>query len=149
MDFLFVYGTLRSDIGHPMHAVLERYAQRVGMGTVTGRLFNLGHYPGLVLDDSPGPTHPLSKVWGEVYRLPGDTTQTLLGILDEYEDYDPSHVATSEYRRAPVQVHIKGKIGDGLNLPRSLVAWAYVYNQAIINQEEIASGDYAHFTQPS
>ena len=46
---LFVYGTLRSDSGHAMHAVLVRGAQLVGRGEVDGALVDLGDYPGLVL----------------------------------------------------------------------------------------------------
>ena len=146
MEFLFVYGTLRSDMGHPMHAVLERYAQLVGVGTVPGQLFNLGHYPGLVLSESPGDkslNSSDSKVWGEVYALVTEAVPTLLSILDDYESYDPDRIAQSEYRRERVQVQLENAstVIGGHQGPVS--AWVYVYNRDISTYPDIPSGNYA------
>lgn len=157
MECLFVYGTLRSDMGHPMHDVLNRYAQFVGMGTVWGRLFNLGTYPGLILVNHPKESTPLSdagsvvsasKVWGEVYALTPDTTQILLAILDDYEGYYPGHRSQSDYLRQKVQVLMesKGAIApETLSLTPSLEAWGYVYNRDVAAYPELPSGNYADY----
>ena len=146
MDYLFVYGTLRSDMGHPMYGVLERYAQLVGVGTVGGQLFNLGHYPGLVLGISQG-TELLpdngSKVWGEVYALTSDTAPTLLAILDDYESYDAERIEQSEYRRETIQVQLMNDANVTEVNQRSVAAWVYVYNRDIEAYQVIPSGNYA------
>jgi gamma-glutamylcyclotransferase (GGCT)/AIG2-like uncharacterized protein YtfP len=50
-DHLFVYGTLRSEARHPMHRVLKRYGEFVGVGRVRGKLYDLGKFPGAVPAD--------------------------------------------------------------------------------------------------
>ena len=70
---LFVYGTLRRSVAHPMHALLRVAA-----------------YPGIVLDAGAG------WVWGELYHLrePG-----VLEQLDAYEGAGPQDPEPREYRR--------------------------------------------------
>jgi len=60
LDLLFVYGTLMQ--GLPLHHLIAGRCEFVGEGTVTGRLLDLGRYPGAV-PERPG------NVRGEVYRL--------------------------------------------------------------------------------
>jgi pyruvate carboxylase len=47
-DYLFVYGTLRSQMNDPLHRLLETHAVLVGTGTFQGKLYDLGRYPGVV-----------------------------------------------------------------------------------------------------
>ena len=61
----------------------------VGDGKVRGRLYDLGAYPALLLDES-GPL-----VTGEVYEVTDET----LGKLDQFE-------LTSDYERREVDVEI-------------------------------------------
>ena len=44
---LFVYGTLRRAVMHPMHATLSRAAEFAGAAMLPGRLYDLGEYPGV------------------------------------------------------------------------------------------------------
>ena len=146
MDYLFVYGTLRSDMGHPMHEVLERYAQFVGVGTILGKLFNLGHYPGLVLAKSKDTEPSLDtepRVWGEVYALNAETTPLLFEMLDDYESYDPEQIRQSEYCRETVPVQLADNPNAIEPKQHSVVAWTYVYNQDIGAYPVIPSGNYA------
>jgi gamma-glutamylcyclotransferase (GGCT)/AIG2-like uncharacterized protein YtfP len=106
---LFVYGTLRSDSGHPMHEVLARGAVLVGRGTVGGALVDLGEYPGLVLDrDGSTP--------GEVWRV---RDATLWATLDAYEGIGPDAEVTESYER--VRVHVR--LDDGTDVE----AWTYAW----------------------
>jgi len=71
---IFVYGTLKRGERHDM----SRYSPApiyLGEGWVAGILYDLGHCPALVLDETKGP------VWGEVFEL--DTA--LFEALDRYE----------------------------------------------------------------
>lgn len=47
-DHLFVYGTLRSAVGHRMHRLLSSAADLVGPGWVRGTLVAVDWYPGLI-----------------------------------------------------------------------------------------------------
>ena len=127
IPYLFVYGTLRSDVGHPMHGVLTADAALLGRATVPGELYWLREFAALVpLDGSP------TIVTGEVYEITGDAVEHLLTALDEYEGIaDPAH---DEYRRDVVTA----TLWDG----RALRAWAYVLNRSAGGLRRIASGDY-------
>ena len=128
-QFLFVYGTLRKHSGGDLYHVLARNAAFVGDGTVQGRLYSLGEYPGLVLARTPTDT-----VKGEVYRIAGLSLNEVLALLDEYEgcgQRDPEH---HEYRRTIIPVRI-----DNQNTIR---AWAYVLNRDTQGLRRIHSGDF-------
>ena len=43
--YLFVYGTLRSEMNDPLHRLLETYAIFVGTGSFQGKLYDIGRYP--------------------------------------------------------------------------------------------------------
>lgn len=84
--FVFVYGSLRR--GNP-GAMSVRFpnAVYVAEGRVRGSLYDLGEYPGLVMDGAA------SFVTGEVYQVDDDT----LNRLDMFE-------LTSDYSRKQVEV---------------------------------------------
>src|SRR5438045_1002594 len=77
-DYLFVYGTLLREIGHPMAEFLARQGRFVGPAKMPGRLYDLGPYPGMrephIADD---------WVHGELYEL-HDAAATF-ETLDRYE----------------------------------------------------------------
>jgi gamma-glutamylcyclotransferase (GGCT)/AIG2-like uncharacterized protein YtfP len=82
-EYLFLYGTLL-----PEHAPREVVAvvsklRPVGEGTVAGILYDLGDYPGAVLDPMSG-----KKIFGTVFRLPIDPN--ILDEFDRYEGFNPS-----------------------------------------------------------
>jgi gamma-glutamylcyclotransferase (GGCT)/AIG2-like uncharacterized protein YtfP len=87
---LFVYGTL-----HPARAPREiaaaaRRLKSIGPATIRGTLYNLGEYPGVVLD-ATGPPIP-----GELFTVPDATT---LAALDAYEDFRPGDPPGSLFLR--------------------------------------------------
>ena len=126
ISHLFVYGTLMRRFGHPMHDALARGADFVGEAVVQGRLYDLGHYPGLVLSESRADT-----VFGELYRLHDDD---VLRVLDDYEGCAPGEPEPTEYVRRSVSV--AGADGGVIE------AWTYVYNRPGEEQARIASGRY-------
>lgn len=123
-DCLFVYGTLRRDLNHPMGRLLNEHAEFLGEGTIQARLYDLGDYPGVV--SSP---HAAQRVRGEVYRL--KDSGTVLSELDAYEG------CTGE---APL--YVRQAVPVQLTSGEQVRAWVYFYNRSVVGCPEIASGDY-------
>lgn len=86
LHFVFVYGSLRRGNAGAMPVRFPE-ATYVSEGRVRGSLYDLGEYPGLVLDGEA------SFVTGEVYEVDDDT----LNRLDKFE-------LTSDYSRRQVEV---------------------------------------------
>jgi gamma-glutamylcyclotransferase (GGCT)/AIG2-like uncharacterized protein YtfP len=85
---VFVYGTLRRG-GAGAMSIRFPDSKFIADARVSGSLYDLGAYPGLLLDDSN------SLVTGEVYEVDDET----LNKLDEFE-------ASSHYRRKQVDVSL-------------------------------------------
>lgn len=125
---LFVYGTLRRDPAHEMFHLLAKHARYVGDGTVSGRLFDLGEYPGMVASNDK------SKVIGELYEIDRAKWRDVISRLDRYEGCSPDDPEPHEYRRELVNAR--------LDSGAVLSAWAYVLNGWPATDQEIKSGDY-------
>ena len=125
---LFVYGSLLSRVRHPMGARLRREARLLGEGTIAGRLYSLGRYPGLV--ETAGGSH---RVHGEVYDLkrPAPT----LAWLDSYEGIVPGKRERSPYERVERPV----RLASG----ETLTAWVYLYRKSVRTRPEVLGGYWA------
>jgi gamma-glutamylcyclotransferase (GGCT)/AIG2-like uncharacterized protein YtfP len=117
-NHLFVYGTLRPASGHHLAEYLVANARHAGPATIAGRLYDLGHFPGLAdaaaADD---------LVHGDLFELP--YPEPLLSVLDAYEG--------DLFRREQREVASL----DG----QRLLAWVYVYQGSPSDGVRIASGD--------
>src|SRR5262245_66411494 len=76
--YLFVYGTLRSQMNDPLHRLLETHAVFVSTGFFQGKLYDIGRYPGAIRSRSN-----TDRVIGEIYQL--REPRRALAIFDEYE----------------------------------------------------------------
>ncbi len=90
MTRVFVYGTLRRGGRNDIHRY-QPLPRLVTTARVRGRLYHLGRYPGLLLDDG-------EWVLGEVYEV----TPSVLVQLDHLEGLLPQ--PTGEYHRRCVTV---------------------------------------------
>jgi gamma-glutamylcyclotransferase (GGCT)/AIG2-like uncharacterized protein YtfP len=122
---LFVYGTLLSTAGHPMGARLRRDARLIGEASLPGRLYSLGHYPGLV--EAGGAN---SLVHGEVYAL--TMPAITLRWLDPYERIVPHKPEQSPY----VRVERPVRLASG----ETLTAWVYLYLKSVRTRPVVAGG---------
>lgn len=102
---VFVYGTLRRGASN---AWRMRGARWHGAASVRGWLYELGWYPGLVVD-AAGPL-----VHGDIFELAAGQ----LAALDEYEGC--SGAQDDEYRR--VRVEVRSAAGDEL-------VWIYAWQK--------------------
>ena len=118
---VFVYGTLRRGGGGAM-SIRFPGAKFIAGAKVSGRLYDLGAYPGLLLNESD------SLVAGEVYEVDDE----LLNSLDEFE-------ASSHYRRKQVEISL-GTRGE--------VCWVYEPNPEFYSLRTlIPSGDWVEYAQ--
>jgi gamma-glutamylcyclotransferase (GGCT)/AIG2-like uncharacterized protein YtfP len=122
-DFLFVYGTLLPGLAPPEIAPAVAQLRPVAQGSVQGVLYDLGEYPGAVIDlpevDLSEKEMPVRGcIPGMIFQIPNPR---LLRQLDEYEGFDPAAPAASLFVRKLHEV----RLDDG----RTLSCWVYVYNQ--------------------
>ena len=123
---LFIYGTLMPGLRleSEMHG-----ARFMGEAEVSGRLVDVGRYPGLLLDESYGDV----TVTGEVYEV--DAAH--LARLDAVEDMVPGNRAASQYWRELVTV-VSG-------LLQGQQVQTYVYNCPTDDCTPIPHGDYRRY----
>jgi gamma-glutamylcyclotransferase (GGCT)/AIG2-like uncharacterized protein YtfP len=111
-----------------MFHLLAKHARYVGEATVSGRLFDLGEYPGMI------PSDDRSKVVGELYEIDPAKWHDVVSRLDKYEGCSSDDEEPHEYRRELVSA----RSASGVVVP----AWAYVLNGWPDTDQEIKSGDY-------
>jgi gamma-glutamylcyclotransferase (GGCT)/AIG2-like uncharacterized protein YtfP len=109
---LFIYGTLHPDRAPAEIAAAARRLTSFGPATIRARLYNLGDYPGAILDISAPP------IPGELFTVPDAAT---LAALDAYEDFRPTDPAASLFLR----VETTATTPDSTPHP----CWVYVYNR--------------------
>jgi gamma-glutamylcyclotransferase (GGCT)/AIG2-like uncharacterized protein YtfP len=126
-DLLFVYGTLMRGFDHPMAKLLSGHADFIGEAQCGGRLYQVKHYPGLVLSDAPE-----EIVFGELYSLRQPVE--LLREFDMYEACGEGFAAPTEYIRQMLAV----TLADGT----AEQAWTYVYNWPVAHLPRIMSGRF-------
>ncbi len=109
-----------------------RQFEFVGAGVMRGRLYDLGAFPGAVIDEACD-----AKIIGEVFSFPDDEiiSAQLLDQLDDYEDYTPADEPQSLFIRKRTTIRL-------LNGAK-VECWVYVYNRDTDQARLIAQGDYA------
>lgn len=119
-ELVFVYGTLRRGGSH--HWRMDG-AVFIRPGTIRGRMYRFGWYPGLVADESAGEIH------GEVYAV----GPAQLAALDLFEGLSAGEIEGSEYRRVRVTV-------EGGGEPVS--AWIWEWLGPVDESQRIPDGDW-------
>jgi gamma-glutamylcyclotransferase (GGCT)/AIG2-like uncharacterized protein YtfP len=127
-DYLFAYGTLAEKTPPPEVAAAMKRLKLVGKGFVFGRLYNVGEYPGAVLNDNGR-----GKIFGKIFELSANST--VLEGLDRYEGFDPQRPGTSLFVR-------KRRVINRANQP-PLTGWVYEYNRDVKRASIIKTGRYS------
>ncbi|NQV79645.1 MAG: gamma-glutamylcyclotransferase [Alphaproteobacteria bacterium] len=130
-NLLFVYGTLRRDAGAPAYALFSEHARYLDDGDISGRMYDLGAYPGVVLSSQSG-----DHVFGEIYTL--GTPEATLALLDRYEG-----VAGTRGDEPPQYERLKVPVSSQRH--GVVAAWIYVYLLVTDDRARIPSGDYLRF----
>jgi gamma-glutamylcyclotransferase (GGCT)/AIG2-like uncharacterized protein YtfP len=126
-EYLFLYGTLIPTRANNEMSDVVRQLRRIGRGYARGRLYDLGEYPGAILD----PASEI-KITGEVFEI--TNKQDVLASLDSYEEFDSTNLQGSLFVRTQTLV----ALSDG----RELKCWLYVYNKNPGAAPLIVSGNY-------
>lgn len=127
---LFVYGTLRKDLEHPVFHYIGKYFHFVSYGKVKGRLYDLGDYPGAVPADKD------QYIIGEIFAInEADEFDYAIGQLDDYEGINPAEGA-SLYRRETTTIYTENGTAE---------AWVYWYNGVVAGMPVITSGDIMNY----
>jgi gamma-glutamylcyclotransferase (GGCT)/AIG2-like uncharacterized protein YtfP len=132
-DHLFVYGTLRSESGHPMARRLRAGARHIGRGTAEGSLYDFGSWPGAVF--APGDRY---RVVGSIFAL--GPNPRLLTDLDKYEGVVPANGEEREWPEAEGLFH-RIAIEVVLDKGGNVEAWAYGLKETP-RARLIGSGDF-------
>lgn len=123
MEILFVYGTLL-DAQNQMAQFLKLNAEFYAKGYFTGKLIDLGDYPGAVLSKNTD-----DKVFGSAFVLKNPAT--VLPVLDEYEGAGEKFSEPKEFIRTKTEIITDKK--------EKLQCWIYLYNLSTKNLREIKS----------
>jgi gamma-glutamylcyclotransferase (GGCT)/AIG2-like uncharacterized protein YtfP len=124
---LFAYGTLQHGLAPGEIAAVVEKLRTVGPGFIAGTLYDLGEYPGAVLD--PGSAR---KIHGTIFELPEDAD--LLRQLDVYEGFNPENSDQSLFVRTMQRVT--------LTTGGELSCWVYAYNRSPAGARIVESGIY-------
>ena len=116
MQYLFVYGTLLTTSGHPMHNFLRGYCDFLGAASIGGIKIDLGGYPGLIPSGDPD-----ARVVGELYRIHEGASDILFDGLDHYEGCSDDDPEPHEFFRHRQDVTL-------LSDQTVYEAWVYLYN---------------------
>jgi gamma-glutamylcyclotransferase (GGCT)/AIG2-like uncharacterized protein YtfP len=144
-DYLFAYGTLLPGAAPAEIAGIAARLKAVGEGCVRGRLYNLGHFPGAVLEQTGNERRGKGKtsddreadrnksgrmIYGTVFELPRDPE--VLQALDAYEEFDPANPAASQFLRT--------RCLASLQSGSAIECWIYVYNRGVKNIPVVEGG---------
>lgn len=127
-QFLFVYGTLLQP-GNQFADYLTQHCRFVNDGKVKGRLYDIGEYPGAVIDDNEE-----RSIYGCIFIM--DEPELILKVIDDYEGIGELYEYPQEYVRQQVDVFTD----DG-----DIKCWIYVYNLSVNDFLHIIGGDYMQY----
>jgi gamma-glutamylcyclotransferase (GGCT)/AIG2-like uncharacterized protein YtfP len=126
-DCLFVYGTLTPVSSHPMALRLASESASLGPATMSGRLYDLGDYPGAAPSADPA-----DRVHGMAVRL-RDPAESLRW-LDAYEGCGEGDAEPHAYQRVIASALLKS--GQAID------AWIYYYRWPLGSARHLPSGCY-------
>jgi gamma-glutamylcyclotransferase (GGCT)/AIG2-like uncharacterized protein YtfP len=122
---LFIYGTLLPGREPaPLRSLLTRMTP-IGPASVAGSVYDLGPYPGALLEPSVG------RVFGHLFDVPDE--DTFWRALDAYEGFDSSQPHAGLFRRVACLAKLDD---DGAEFACDV----YVYNNSPPQSQRVANG---------
>lgn len=103
-----------------------QHSEAVGKGFMYGKLYKISWFPGVVN------TETNEKVYGTVFKLQPNVD--VFKTLDDYEGFYKNDTVSSLYVRVQTEVFLENGT--------ALKAWVYLYNQKIVDEPQIISGDF-------
>ncbi len=130
---IFVYGSLRSGFQAPAFEYISRYFVLVSDARVKGHLYDLGEFPAAL------PTDDEAYLIGELYRIKNE--EDFYWAMEQLDAYEGIHSDPEDgafpYKRELATVYTTAN--------ETTTAWIYWYNEPIMNQPLIPSGDMLEY----
>jgi gamma-glutamylcyclotransferase (GGCT)/AIG2-like uncharacterized protein YtfP len=123
--YLFVYGTLLNK-NNSFGAFFMSNSSFVGNGEFSGKLFDIGEYPGAIVAGEGK-----CRVYGRIFKM--KVPEKALEILDDYEGFGEGQPQPNLFKRVLVNVKTDDK---------TLPCWIYLYNLPVDGLPQIVSGRY-------
>ncbi|MDO3625277.1 gamma-glutamylcyclotransferase [Mucilaginibacter sp. BT774] len=121
---LFVYGTLLNH-NNEFAVYLKEHSHFYANGKVRGKLYDIGEYPGAILDKSD------EYIYGVILQI--DDPEVVFSEIDNYEGYGDEQPEPNEFIRVSADVETASEI---------VPCYTYVYNLPIDSLEKIEGGRY-------
>lgn len=123
MEHLFIYGTLRTTEGHPLHNYLRGLTDFLGAASIGGIKVELEGYTGLLPSGDPN-----ERVVGELYRIHEGASEKLFEVLDSYEGCGKEDPEPHEFFRHRQDVTLEADEEPSADKDqKTLEAWVYLY----------------------
>lgn len=130
-SFLFVYGSLLSGFKSRAYEYIRRYFRLLGYATVTGTMYDMGHFPVVRRDDTG------RVVKGELYEIINTHEFSFaMAQLDDYEGLYPEEGHEAYYLRETAEVNFNGQ---------PVTAWIYWYNHSVNDARIVENGDMLEY----
>ena len=129
-NYLFVYGTLL-DEQNEFAIYLKQNCNFYGKGRFKGKLYDLGEYPGAVLDEKGD-----NYVCGSILEV--KNISEVLIRLDEYEGFVHNQKEPNLFVREIITIETVNERTD---------CWVYLYNLQVEGFRLIESGDYSAYKE--
>ena len=121
---LFVYGTLLNH-NNEFAVYLKEHSHFYANGKVKGKLYDIGEYPGAVLDDSD------KYIYGVILQI--EDPEVVFSEIDDYEGYGDEQPEPNEFIRISTDIETASEI---------VHCYTYVYNLPVDGLEKIEGGRY-------
>ena len=121
---LFVYGTLLNH-NNEFAVYLKEHSHFFANGKVKGTLYDIGEYPGAVLDDGD------EYIYGVILQI--DDPEVVFLEIDDYEGYGDEQREPNEFVRISTDVETASEIEH---------CYTYVYNLPVDGLKKIEGGRY-------
>ncbi len=127
-ELLFVYGSLLN-ADNEFAVYLNNSASLFSTGKIKGKLYDIGDYPGAVIDPNEN-----YEIKGSIYKL--NNPPDALKILDDYEGFGDGRAQPNLFVRKFLPVE---------TINRTVYCWVYLYNLPVDGLPEIKTGDYIDY----
>jgi len=131
-NYLFVYGTLRTEYANEMATFLRANAEYVCNGQLNGKLYDVRTYPAAVFEYTKE-----AFVYGQIFKMAD--RNLVFEILDPYEGIDDELYIRQV---CPVKIPIENQEEEKPQY-QEIMCWVYLYNRPTTFLKHISSGDYA------
>jgi gamma-glutamylcyclotransferase (GGCT)/AIG2-like uncharacterized protein YtfP len=130
--YILLYGTLRAGQPAFLEYRLDDSLRPAGYAFIYGQLYDLGEYPGLILNGS-------RRVRVDRHEI---LNADVLNRLDVYEEFNPNDIRPFDPRTGHGSVFVR-RIIDALGAP----AYIYEYNCSIVDTAIIDDEDWLEFVR--